>query len=68
MRQSPSGWSIEAGSRRRSASLLRIGTGDWFLHESGEQDYARERYGLTVEAITERVMGAVRAGSPVQAI
>lgn len=31
--------------------LRRIGTADTFLHEAGEQEYARERFGLTAENI-----------------
>jgi transketolase len=38
--------------------LLRIGTGDFFLHEAGEQPYARERHGLTPEAIRARTLAA----------
>lgn len=37
------------------APLLRIGTGDWFLHEAGEQEYARHRYGLTAEDIRTKI-------------
>ena len=37
------------------ARLCRIGTADWFLLQAGEQEYARERYGLTPEAIAEKV-------------
>ena len=35
--------------------LLRIGTGDVFLHEAGGQEYLRRRHGLTPEGIAERV-------------
>lgn len=38
-----------------TARLLRIGTGDHFLHEAGGQGYLRERYGLTPAAIADRV-------------
>jgi transketolase len=37
------------------AWLCRIGSADSFIHESGDQDYARERQGLTAEAIAEKV-------------
>jgi transketolase len=37
------------------ARLLRIGTPDAFFKQSGEQEYAREQLGLSVEAIVERV-------------
>ncbi|MGH2363545.1 MAG: transketolase family protein, partial [Chloroflexota bacterium] len=35
--------------------LLRIGTTDRFLHEAGDQQYAREIFGLTPEAIAGRI-------------
>jgi transketolase C-terminal domain/subunit len=34
---------------------VRCGTADEFLHETGEQEQAREHYGLTAQAIAERV-------------
>lgn len=34
------------------AVLCRIGTPDKFLHEAGKQSYARERFGLTAENIS----------------
>jgi transketolase len=34
------------------AVLCRIGTEDKFLHEAGNQSYARERFGLTAESIS----------------
>lgn len=37
------------------ARLLRMGTPDAFLHEAGEQDYARERFGLTSVDIANKV-------------
>jgi len=37
------------------ARLVRCGTADEFLHETGEQEQAREHYGLTAQAIAERV-------------
>jgi transketolase len=39
----------------RPARLLRCGTRDEFLHEAGDQHYARACYGLTAESIAERV-------------
>jgi transketolase len=45
--------------RAPGAQLLRIGVGDWYLHEAGGQAYARERYGLTAENIAKRVQAAV---------
>jgi transketolase len=38
--------------------LLRIGTADHFLHEAGEQEHAREHYGLTTEKIAAKILGA----------
>ena len=35
--------------------LLRFGTTDEFMHEVGDQDYARRKYGLDAEAIAARV-------------
>lgn len=40
---------------RQRATLCRFGTPDAFLHESGEQEYARERTGLSAEHIAEEV-------------
>lgn len=40
--------------------LLAIGTPDRFFHEVGTQEYARAQSGLVAEAITARVMGALR--------
>jgi transketolase len=45
--------------RTPGAQLLRMGVGDWYLHEAGGQDHARERYGLTAENIARRVQAAV---------
>jgi transketolase len=38
------------------ARLMRCATADRFLHASGEQHFAREQFGLTAEAIAERVL------------
>ncbi len=43
-----------------TARLLRIGSSDDFLHEAGGQGYARERMGLTPDAITEKIENALR--------
>ena len=40
--------------------LLRIGTDDRFLYVAGEQEHARELYGLTAEAIAERIVSGYR--------
>ncbi len=42
-----------------SGRLLRIGTGDFFIHEAGGQGYARARHGLTAEMIGRRVREAL---------
>jgi transketolase len=39
----------------QKARLLRIGTPDTFLHEAGEQEYAREVFGLTGKQIAEKI-------------
>ena len=39
--------------------LCRIGTPDWFPHEAGEQEYWRERFGLTAPSIAQRVREAL---------
>ncbi|MEM7680323.1 MAG: transketolase C-terminal domain-containing protein [Planctomycetota bacterium] len=43
-----------------AARLLRLGTGDRYLHEAGSQAYARTQYGLTPTAIADRVTEALR--------
>ncbi len=50
-------WKTDAGAPGR---LLRFAAADEFLHETCEQDEAREHFGLTAEAITRR--GARGAG------
>ena len=40
------------------AALLRFGTADEFLHETAEQDHAREHFGLTAGAIAARIRHA----------
>ncbi len=42
---------------QRKARLVRFGTPDEFFHEAGEQDYAREKFGLTSAAIVARISG-----------
>jgi transketolase len=42
-----------ADQPRQRASLCRFGTPDAFLHEAGEQEYAREKTGLSAEHIAE---------------
>jgi transketolase len=40
----------------RRARLLRIGTADAFMHEAGEQEHAREYFGLTPGVIAGRIL------------
>ena len=51
-------WAIDSGTARTGAQLVRIGTPDAFLHESGGQGHAREQTGLTVDSIAARVVAA----------
>ena len=49
-----------ADQSKPSARLLRFGTRDEFLHETCEQEDAREYFGLTSEAIATRVREQLR--------
>ena len=42
------------------ARLCRIGTADTFMHEAGEQEYARHHFGLTPEAIADKAWQTLR--------
>jgi transketolase len=44
------------------ARLHRIGTADTFLHEAGEQEHARECFGLTVECIAAAAKRIILSG------
>lgn len=44
------------------ARLLRAGMSDEFLHESGNQKYARGRFGLTAATIVERALAMLAIG------
>ncbi len=46
-------WLADKGPRR--ARLLRIGTPDAFMYVAGEQDFAREYFGLTAEHVASKV-------------
>ena len=39
-----------------NARLVRCGTSDTFLHEAGDQSYARGRFGLDAETIANRIL------------
>jgi transketolase len=43
------------------ARLVRLGTRDEFLHETCEQEEAREHYGLTPEAVAQRLAASLAA-------
>jgi transketolase len=45
----------------RKTRLLRIGTSDSFLHEAGDQQHARCRFGLSTDAIANRVSEFARS-------
>lgn len=51
-------WLADSGATGR---LLRFGTRDEFLHETGEQDEARAFFGLTAGAISARLSHAYRS-------
>jgi transketolase len=51
-------WLADHPSQR--AKLCRFGTPDAFLHEAGEQEYAREKFGLTPAPIAEKVLQALK--------
>lgn len=46
---------------RYHARLLRFGAADHFLHEAGEQEHARQVYGLTSRAIVDGVHASLAA-------
>lgn len=50
-------WLADHASAR--ARLLRCGTADEFLHETAEQEEAREHYGLTAAAMAARIKAAL---------
>jgi len=50
-----------ADHHEQRTRLLRIGTPDGFFHEAGEQDYARERLGLSVPAIIGQIGTALES-------
>jgi transketolase len=50
-----------ADQRSACAPLLRFGTADEFLHETCEQEEAREHFGLTASSIAARVLAQLNA-------
>ena len=55
-------WLSDRDSQK--ARLLRIGVADKFLHAAGEQEYAREYFGLTPGAIAGKTLQVYRAIAP----
>lgn len=53
---------LAARTRSPRARLLAFGTDDAFMHETGSQDYARRRFGLTAENIAHTVLARLAAG------
>lgn len=47
-------WLVDRGSMQ--ARLLRIGTADTFIHETGKQKDFQERFGLTADSIADKVL------------
>lgn len=45
-----------ADQPKQKARLLRFGTNDVFLHKVGDQEYARQCFGLTAKAINEKIL------------
>src|SRR5262245_24119869 len=50
-----------ADQRSPKARLLRIGTPDHFLHEGGDQEFARRAVGLDASAITYKVLASLQS-------
>lgn len=50
-------WLVDQAPQK--ARLVRFGTPDEFFHEAGEQDHAREKFGLTDEHIASRVASLI---------
>lgn len=48
-------WLVDHAPRK--AGLLRFGTRDEFLHEAGGQSFARRHFGLSSDAIADRILG-----------
>ena len=48
-------WMADNG--RTVSRFLPFGVGDEFVHEVGSQDYMRQRFGLTANAIANRILG-----------
>ena len=55
-------WRADHPEKLGRAAFVRVGTRDEFLHEAGDEHYAREYFGLTRDAIVERVLGSLDVG------
>ncbi len=55
-------WLVDRPPQR--ARLVRVGTADAFMHEAGNQEYARRHYGLTPERIADRTLRVLRWRAP----
>lgn len=52
-------WMADSGTRAPPGGVVRFNTGDAFFRLSGEQEFARERLGLTGDRIAERIEQAL---------
>jgi transketolase len=50
----------ETSPAQRRAQFVRIGTPDVFLHEPGEQEFAREHFGLNAKGIAAKIRSSLR--------
>jgi transketolase len=48
-------WMSDQSREKVQARLIKCGTPDEFLHLAGEQEFAREHFGLVAEAVIERI-------------
>lgn len=51
-------WLADSADTQQSGKLVRFGTKDIFMHKVGEQEYARQFFGLTAETISEGILKA----------
>ena len=51
-------WAVDNGKDTRK--LIRVATPDKFFKESGEQEHARERLGLSAHQIADRVTARLK--------
>ncbi len=50
-------WMSEQPRENINARLIKCGTQDRFMHVAGEQEFAREHFGITIEAIRASITG-----------